>query len=176
MVQELEIIFRRIESQTPTNCVIASLESAFHAPATSEERKLRDKLAREKEEALKPFLHLAETPEGHLALYRANLILETRSVTALFKRITSQNTPLGKALRKHEMQQRVITGGELDQVIVHGCVILIARTTLNNDEWHMMHARRIDGGLIVSGNDNNEPITLEADKKYLVYQFTRKDS
>ncbi len=166
--------FKRLEKSTPANCVIASLESAFHAPATTEERKLRERIAEEKDRKLGPYKHLVQTSEGALALYRANLILETRSITSFFKQFASKNTPLGRALRRYNMTQQVIAGSELDQVIMPGKITLIAQANLK-DQWHMIYAKRMSDRTITSGNDKNIKVTLRDDEKYLVYVFTRKE-
>lgn len=173
VAQLLDASAKRIEAPRPTNCVIAALESAFHATATKEERTLRDKLSDEKEAKLAPLRENATTPQQALLLYQANLILETRAITSFFTQVRSSTTPLGRTLRLYDVSQTVIKGQELEGVITPNCISLIALTTFQ-DEWHMMHVKQMDSGKIVSGNDGNQEIVLQEDKPYLVYQFRKK--
>lgn len=164
---------RRIEAPLPDKCVIAALESAFHAPATREEKRLRDKLSDEKDKKLAPFKHLIATPIGAHEFYKVNLVLETRAVTSFIKRVSTHKSPLGRALQRYTMSQLVIQGRQLDEVVIPDNITLVSRNTFD-EEWHLMHAKRLFDGRIVSGNDDNAEITLREDAPYLVYQFQRK--
>ena len=176
MVQAVERIdLPRIELPRSynTNCVIAAIEDAFVAPATHDEKKLREEFSNRKDKQLKPFMHLAQTPEGQIALYKANLILETRAVAAFLKSLSNNRSPLGKAMSQYVMRQQNVSTEGLGDIINNDQITLIVQTS-RNQEWHMMHARKLSSGRIVSGNDRDQEIRLQPTMLHLAYIFIRK--
>lgn len=85
--------------------------------------------------------------------------------------VAEHHTPLGKALKNHNMIEEVLGYQDIFRLATASRIVLV--DTVRERSRHLVCAGVVDGAL-VSLNDDNHGIILSKEDKYLVFVFTPK--
>lgn len=164
----LEIINDRIHN----GCVVRALESAFGVEATEEEWDMRIMDMRMVQAEFKPIKEMLNGIDDPILKERISLIkrvADRKRIMAYMVSVANHETPLGDALKRHNLSEDVLSLVAIRQAVESGNIVLADMS--GRKARHLVHIGITDGEM-VRLSDDGQKVNVGEEDKFAVYIFT----